>query len=99
MFVGSVDAGDTSYTYLIGFPLSISKVTMYVDNARYQSGKTLIGAVIALTGILVVTLTIYSYRTFAAVWKRNMEERAVCGGARRRSADGIPARERDAAIA
>ncbi len=77
VFVGSVDAGDTSYTYLIGFPLSISKVTMYVDNARYQSGKTLIGAVIALTGILVVTLTIYSYRTFAAAEENRKRDEAA----------------------
>lgn len=77
VFIGSVDAGDVSYTYLIGFPLAISKVTMYVDNARYQSGKALIFAVITLTGILMVTLTIYSYKSFASAEARRRQDEAA----------------------
>lgn len=75
--VGSVEGGGVSYTYLIGFPLSISKVTMYVDNARYQSGKALIIAVVALTGILVVTSTVYSYKTFASAEARKKQDEAA----------------------
>lgn len=74
VFVGSVDADGASYTYLVGFPLSISKVTVYVDNARYQSGKVLIVTVIVLTAILVVTLTIYSYRTFSSAEQRRARD-------------------------
>ncbi|SDY41420.1 sensor histidine kinase [Eubacterium barkeri] len=64
VFMSSVEVGDASYTYLVGFPLSISKVVMYIDTARYNSGKALIIAIIALTAILVMTLTVYSYQTF-----------------------------------
>lgn len=77
VFVGNVEAGDAAYTYLIGFELPISKVTMYVDNARYQSGKILIMTVIVLTMILVVTLAVYSYKALStAEARRRQEEKA-----------------------
>lgn len=77
VFIGSVDAGEAAYTYLIGFPLSISKVTMYVDDARYQSGRALIIAVVALTAALVITLTVYSYKTFSAAQRRRAQDEAA----------------------
>ena len=74
VFVSQTPEGDV---YLLGFPLDISKITMYIDAARYNSGKVLIISVAALTAVLVVTLTIYSYRTFtAAETRRRQDERA-----------------------
>ena len=74
VFISSVSAGNAAYTYLIGFPMRLSKVVMYVDNARFRSGKALIITVAALTAVLVVTLTIYSYRTFAASRNRRRQD-------------------------
>ncbi|WP_088187117.1 HAMP domain-containing sensor histidine kinase [Desulfosporosinus sp. FKA] len=59
VFVSSVNAGDTAYSYLIGFPLSISKVVTYVDTDRYNSGKTLIIMIIILTILLILALTVF----------------------------------------
>jgi len=59
VFVNSVDARDISYSYLIGFPLSISKAVMYVDTGRYNSGKTLIVATVILTILLLLVLTVF----------------------------------------
>lgn len=59
IFVNSVDAKGTSYSYLIGFPLSISKAVMYVDTDRYNSGKSLIVATVILTVLLILVLTVF----------------------------------------
>lgn len=59
VFVNSVDKRGASYSYLIGFPLSISKLVMYVDTNRYNSGKTLIVATIILTVLLILILTVF----------------------------------------
>ena len=77
VFLSSAELDGAQYTYLLGFPLSISKITMYIDAARYNSGKLLIVSVAALTAVLVVMLTIYSYKTFlAAEDGRRQDERA-----------------------
>lgn len=77
VFVSSAEVNGVLYSYLIGFPLSISKVVMYVDTARYQSGKLLIIATIVLTTVLVVTLTLYSYKTFYSAEKQQrLDEKA-----------------------
>jgi len=59
VFVNSVSERDSSYSYLIGFPLSISKAVMYVDIGRYNSGKTLIVTTIILTVMLILALTVF----------------------------------------
>lgn len=59
VFVNSVDSKGISYSYLIGFPLSISKAVMYVDIGRYNSGKTLIVITILLTVLLILALTVF----------------------------------------
>lgn len=58
VFLNTVTEGTNSYTYMIGFPMSVSKVVMYIDSARYQSGKTLIVLTILLTALFVLGLTI-----------------------------------------
>ena len=70
VFVGNMGANGRNCTYLIGFPLSVSKISVYVDNARYQSGKVLIVAAAVLTAVLVILLTVYSYQTFDRAQKR-----------------------------
>lgn len=59
VFVNGIDAKGTSYSYLIGFPLSISKTVMYVDIGRYNSGKALIITTILLTVLLILALTVF----------------------------------------
>lgn len=59
VFVNGIDAKGTSYSYLIGFPLSISKTVMYVDIGRYNSGKALIITTILLTVFLILALTVF----------------------------------------
>jgi signal transduction histidine kinase len=58
VFVSSIDANYTSYSYLIGFPLNVSKKAMYIDTNRYNSGKVLIIMTIILTVSLLLALTV-----------------------------------------
>lgn len=77
VFVSSLSSEGADYTYLIGFPLHISKIVMYVDNARFYSGRALIIGVILLTAILVGTLSVYSYKTFTlSELRRRQDEKA-----------------------
>lgn len=61
VFVSSFHTEELTYTYLIGFPLSLSKVISYVDDSRYQTGKYLIIAAILLTLLLLILLTVFYY--------------------------------------
>lgn len=59
VFMSSIAKNDKTYIYLIGFPTAISKVVMYVDTARYHSGKILIIASVLLTIVLMVVLAVF----------------------------------------
>lgn len=74
VLLSTVEFEGTQYTYLLGFPMSLSKVTMYIDAARYNSGKILIISVAALTAVSVVMLTIYSYKAFQASENRRRKD-------------------------
>lgn len=77
VFMRAYTADGASYTYLIGFPMHISKAVLYVDAARYRSGRVLIVAVVGLTALLVVILTVYSYRTYLSAERgRARDEKA-----------------------
>lgn len=47
-FVGTASHEGTEYTYLLYFPLSIAKVTMYLNGARFTGGKALLLALAAV---------------------------------------------------
>lgn len=74
VLLSTVEFEDGQYTYLLGFPMSLSKVTMYIDTARYNAGKVLIISVAALTAVSVVMLTIYSYKAFQASENRRRQD-------------------------
>lgn len=77
VFLSEIRQGEENYVYLIGFPLSISKVTMYVDNARYSSGRIWIIISVLLTLFLVLALTIYSgYISAKSEMRRRNDEKA-----------------------
>ena len=76
VFVNSVDARGTSYSYLIGFPLPISKAVMYVDVGRYNSGKMLIITTIVLTILLILALTVFYNVVISKNYKRIRESLA-----------------------
>ncbi len=59
IFLNIMKTEGCEYSYLIGFPLTISKVTMYVDSARFQSGRTAIMLTVILTALLVIGLTVF----------------------------------------
>lgn len=56
-FIGQDEA--THITYIIGCPLKISKVTMYIDKERYNSGKILIIVTIGVTFLLMIGLGVF----------------------------------------
>lgn len=76
VFVSRADAGGSAYTYLIGFPLNVSKVTMYLDSARYNSGKLAAFATVGVTALLILALAVF----FNAVISRNLER--ICASLR-----------------
>lgn len=50
---------DHSFTYIIGFPLKISKIVSYVDTERYNSGKFPVIMIAAITFIAVLIFGIF----------------------------------------
>jgi signal transduction histidine kinase len=77
VYLSNLAGDDGTYTYLIGFPLSVSKVTMYVDNKRYSMGRIWILVTIVLTAVLVLSLTIYSgVNSATAQMRRRQDEQA-----------------------
>lgn len=77
VFVSSFTDDKTTYTYMIGFPLSLSKVISYVDDSRYQTGKYLIIAAILLTILLIILLTVFYYiKILKADRQRTQDEKA-----------------------
>lgn len=70
VFMNSIDAKQVSYSYLIGFPLNISKTVMYVDTGRYNSGKILIITTVILTILLILALTVFYNVVISKSYKR-----------------------------
>lgn len=55
-FIGSIDDGDRQWTYIIGFPLKISKVTMYMNANRFSGGKPVLLILLGVAALLALTL-------------------------------------------
>ncbi len=73
VFIGSKSGENSSYTYLIGFPMSIEKIVAYVDTARYNSSKVLIVSILAFTALLLIGITIF-YNTLISRHMRQICE-------------------------
>jgi len=54
-FIGSIKNDGKEWTYIIGFPVQISKVTIYVDADRFTSGKSTI-PILLLTAISIALI-------------------------------------------
>jgi len=67
VFIGEID--DADITYIIGFPLNISKIPMYVDTSRYGSSKVLIIGILIITFLLVIILGV----AYNIVISKNLE--------------------------
>jgi len=51
---GTVEYHAGRWTYLIGFPMNISKVTMYLDGDSFTGGKSIILVLLAAAGLLMI---------------------------------------------
>lgn len=45
LFTGTFNAQESGLTYMIGFPVNVDRVTMYLNGDRFTSGKTIIIAI------------------------------------------------------
>lgn len=59
VFINDTKIEGENYSYLIGFPMSISKTIMYIDTARYGASKVLIVSTMLVTILFIVILTFY----------------------------------------
>jgi len=60
-FIGNVRYNGTDWAYIIGFPIKISKVTMYFNEDRFTSGKPILITLAGVALLLVIVLgLIYS---------------------------------------
>ncbi len=55
-FFGSIKNNGEEWTYLIGFPVQISKVAIYVDANRFTSGKPIILVLLIIAAFIVLIL-------------------------------------------
>jgi len=58
VFLGSVRSGDKEWTYMIGFPIQISKVIIYVNEDRFATFKPI---VLVMFGVMLLLLVISSF--------------------------------------
>jgi len=52
--VGMVEYDAEQWTYIIGFPMNISKVTMYLDGDSFTGGKSILLILLSVTGLLMI---------------------------------------------
>lgn len=63
-FIESVHANGEEWTYIIGFPVQISKITMYVDANRFTSGRPIIIVLLMVATFVALVLGgIYGFWT------------------------------------
>lgn len=60
IFIGNTYNGNQKFAYIIGFPVKISKVTMYLDANKFTSGKPIFIGVIG-SAFLIVIIAGFSY--------------------------------------
>ena len=60
VFPGIYNADGAERTYLIGFPLSIAKLSMYLNGKHFSSGRPIIGGVL-LAGLVTIVVAGYAY--------------------------------------
>lgn len=53
-FLGTVTHNEKDYTYIIQFPLRITKVTMYLNQDRFTTGKTMILLCVCVTLLIIM---------------------------------------------
>lgn len=62
IFLENITVNNKEWTYVIGFPMKISKITMYVSKDKFTSGKLIIICIIGIMLILVIASGfIYSF--------------------------------------
>lgn len=58
VFFGSVELEDKEWTYMIGFPIQVSKVILYVNEERFATFKPV---VLVMFGVMLLLLVISSF--------------------------------------
>lgn len=62
VFLGDLHLGDKEWTYMIGFPVQVSKVTMYVSGDKFTTFKPVMFVMFGVTLLLLVIAgIIYSF--------------------------------------
>lgn len=56
-FIGSIINNGTEWVYIIGFPVQISKVTMYVDANRFTNGRPIIFILSTVAAFIALILS------------------------------------------
>lgn len=84
MFVGSVNNREKKWTYIIGFPAKISKITMYVNYDNFLKIKFII---LGLFILLILLVAVYG------IWMNHTLSNITTGIKRLASNDYIPIKE------
>lgn len=59
IFLGSIWHNGLEWTYIIGFPVQISKITMYFNENRFTSGKPILRGMIAVMFLFIIALGLF----------------------------------------
>ena len=54
VYAGTTQNNSEKWTYIIGFPMNIKKVTMYLDGASFTGGKSIILILLSVTALLMI---------------------------------------------
>ncbi len=62
VFTGNIGSGQKGWAYIIGFPVRISKMTMYVNKDRFTAGRPVVYVIIcAVLVLLIISSFAYSF--------------------------------------
>ncbi|WP_324824351.1 HAMP domain-containing sensor histidine kinase [Sinanaerobacter sp. ZZT-01] len=63
-FIGTVTNNGNDYTYILHFPVKVSKITMYLNAERFTGGKTIVLLIVGiLFAVVLVSGIIYGFWT------------------------------------
>jgi Signal transduction histidine kinase len=63
VFFGKIGYKNETWTYMIGFPVKISKITVYVNKDRFDTAKPIIYVMLgALLVLLLITSSVYGFQ-------------------------------------
>ncbi|WP_343342818.1 HAMP domain-containing sensor histidine kinase [Terrisporobacter petrolearius] len=79
-FIGNLTHNGKDYTYIVHFPLNISKVTMYLNGDRFTTGKTIILLCVSVVFLIIIVAGfIYGFWITKTINRMSLSVKDIAG--------------------